>query len=216
MFPPIVKSLTDLAIARILPAIQERAGDAPCSAAEAVERALAQAKICGGQYGLGTGDYRPRGLVDQPWTGAGLASDCAGFAICWAWKLRRHRPGFNRGRWATVADDINCNSMIEDARHQRELFDEVAYDDARPGDLIAYPTIRIGLKQFIGHVALITWAPEYMTGHDLYRLQLVQCHGPNGFRPGAVTSDGSVFQHHDATWPKPEHRCAIIRPYTRG
>lgn len=219
---PIIKSLTDLAIARILPAIAADHGDAPCTPAEAVERALAMARLGAGEYGLGTGDYRPSGgtstrpAVDLPWTGPRNASDCAGFAICWCWKLRRHRPGFNRGAWATVADDLNCNSAIEDARHKRELFAEVAYDEAQPGDLITYPTIRIGLKVFIGHVGLITWAPEHMTGHDLYKLQLVQCHGPNGFRPGAVTSDGSVFQHHDANWPKPQHRCAILRPHTRG
>src|SRR5262245_49816365 len=49
-------------------------------------------------------------------------SDCAGFAICRCYGLRRHRPGFNRGAWSSVEDDLNCNSAIEDADHHRELF----------------------------------------------------------------------------------------------
>jgi hypothetical protein len=73
--------------------------DPKCSAADAVGRAGRLVSSRTGQYVLGTGDYRPTTTSDTPWTvNAGLTgSDCAGFAICWAWKLVRHRPGFNKG-----------------------------------------------------------------------------------------------------------------------
>src|SRR5215831_17450620 len=98
----------------------------------------------GGQYELGTGGYRPGAADDKPWTTAGsgaVGSDCAGFAISWCYKLPRHRAGFNAGAWASVADDLNCNSAIEDADHKMELFVR-ATGAVQPGDLIAYPTIR--------------------------------------------------------------------------
>jgi hypothetical protein len=39
----------------------------------------------------------------------------------------------------------------------------------------------------------------------------VQCRGPNGKRPGIVATDGSIWDHHDALWPKPEHRSVLLR-----
>lgn len=179
-------------------------------------------------YLLGTGDYRPHpGGSDLPWTPytgptgtQAYGSDCAGFAICWAWKLVRHRPGFNRGRWSTVEDDINCNSAIEDANHKQELFTEV--DTPRPGDLLAYPSFYLRLNdgtrhQFIGHVGLVSSVPRlWDPKHRNYRgCGVIQCHGPNGFKPGVVVTDGSIWQQHDVGWPKPEHCTHIIRPKER-
>src|SRR6266404_8046742 len=104
-----------------------------CTAKEAVARGQAIVKAGGGQYGLGSGNYHPVPYAlpmtngDVPWTNSpdplhpGPASDCAGFAICYAWKIVRHRPGFNAGFWASVEDDVNVNSAIEDGRHKREL-----------------------------------------------------------------------------------------------
>lgn len=194
----------------------------PCSASEAVLRALSMVGK-GGQYVLGTGDYRPRAiadvLVDEPWTDRGdgaVGSDCAGFAICWAYMLKRHRPGYNVGPWSTCADDMNCNSVLEDATHARDCFTNVDDQEPQPGDLIAYPTVYVHGQQFPGHVCIVTgtsrriapWDPS-APRWDL--LDVAHCHGPNGFKPGVVVTDGSIWLHRDAQWPKPEHRSHLVR-----
>lgn len=207
--------------------------DPPCSRQEAVSRALLVAAERSGQYLLGTGDYRT-GLVDRPWTPDGhgnQGSDCAGFAICYAWKLRRHRPGYNHGPWADVEDDVNCNSCAGDADHMQQLaipHELTPRPDARPGieyaegpvlpgDLLMYPTIRLqsphGPLTFIGHVGMVAEVtPSFDVAKRNYgALRVVQCHGPDGFKPGAVLTDGSIWQNHDENWPKPEHRTRIIR-----
>lgn len=164
-----------------------------------VEIALALAGT--GVYQLGTGDS------DTP---MGDPSDCAGFAICKCHALRRHRPGFNRGSWASVSDDINCNSAIEDADHKRELFERVALPE--PGDLLTYPSFISGGKHFIGHVAIITHVPlGWKPGDHWGDLTVVQCCGPNGHRPGIVRTDASHWDAHDRTWPLPQHRTALLR-----
>jgi hypothetical protein len=96
----------------------------PCSAREAVERALSLV----GQAGSTCSALAPTTPSDLPWTrdpAGQLGTDCAGFAISWCYKLPRHRQGFNAGPRATVSDDLNCNSAIEDADHKRELFERV-------------------------------------------------------------------------------------------
>ena len=123
------------------------------SAAEAVETALRL--VGGGVYELGTGDW------DTPDDGP---SDCAGTAICKCFGIPRHRPGFNRGPWSTVSDDLNSNSAIEDAFHGEDLFRQVNIAEAQPGDLLAYPTIRLHdahgeLHVFVGHVVIVTAVP---------------------------------------------------------
>lgn len=190
-----------------------------CNAQEAVARAQAIVGK-GGHYFLGEGDYNvgkpgnPPGL-DLPWTGEG-GSDCAGFAICWAWKLRRHRPGFNSGPWASVSDDVNCNSAYEDGLHKQELFVAVKPgEQVAPGDLLLYPTFVLGGKRFIGHVGLIESVPDGFTYGDWRRLSILQCHGPNGYTPGVVRTDGSIWAHHDMVWPKEAHRAHVVRPKER-
>lgn len=167
--------------------------------------AQARALVGHGVYQLGTGDDTSKG--DDP-------RDCFGFAVCELYGLRRHRPGFNRGAWATVEDDLNCNSAIEDAGHAGELFERV--QTPAPGILLAYPTIYLhGHPPFIGHIGIVVgvsrcleWDHEHP---DYALLDVVQCHGPNGRKPGIVATDGSVWSHHDALWPKPEHRTAMLR-----
>jgi hypothetical protein len=182
--------------------------------------------LTNGMYLLGSGDFNVRlgpPVVDEPWTtgptGRGLGADCAGFAICYCWKLKRHRLGYNRGSWASVEDDINCNSLLEDAQHRQELA-VIAKDAPRPGDLLVYPTIRISSNAhntltFIGHVGIVennrlltAWDPSNPR-YDL--LSVIQCHGPDGFRPGVVRSDGSIWARHNINWPKPEHRAYVVR-----
>jgi len=194
----------------------------PASAAEAVARARQLLGSPGNQangYLLGGGDYRPMmvsgRLVDVPWTNNGVASgcDCSGFAMSWCYKLPRHRAGFNRGAWATVADDVNPNSGIEDSVHGQDLFRRVVAPE--PGDLVCYPTFRLhGYPQpWIGHVAIVvgvdrasSWdiaAPQW------HLLDVIQVRGPNGRRPAAIATDGSVFDQHDATWPHPMHLVGV-------
>ncbi len=199
--------------------------DAKCYAGEAIHRARSMVNN-GGQYVFGTGDYRPvlkngKVVEDLPWTSrkGETGSDCAGFAICYAWKLKRHRPGFNVGSWATISDDINCNSALEDGLHKRELFDTLDPGDCVfPGDLLVYPTIYLKghPKPWIGHVGLIEFVPLKFKYGDWRRLGIIQCHGPNGYTPGVVRSDGSVWSHHDTQWGKLEHTTRVVRPKERG
>lgn len=173
------------------------------SASEAVARA--RLLIGRGVYWLGTGDS------DSPDDGA---SDCFGFAYCKAFGVKRHRAGFNRGPWATVSDDLNCDSALEDADHDRELFERI--DRPELGALLVYPTIHlIGRGPWRGHIAIVVgvrrcleWDPQ----HPSYTLvDVVQCHGPNGRRPGIIATDGTIWDNHDHIWPKPEHRTVILR-----
>jgi len=192
-------------------------GPRPCSAAEAVTRALSLVGR-GGCYVLGTGDWigppsksqtvAPILLgADLPWTyrDGKLGSDCAGFAISWCYQLKRHRPGYNRGSWATVSDDLNCNSAIEDAEHGRELF-ELVTGPIQPGDLLCYPTFRAGvlLRRFIGHVGIVTGVARW--DGRLASLDVAQCCGPNGRSPAVLATDGSVWDRHDAKWPAHQKR----------
>lgn len=194
--------------------------DEPCNAAEAVARAQSIVGR-GGQYLLGTGDYWPHAeagqAVDLPWTGqaGSWGADCAGFAISWAWKLRRHRPGFNLGSWATVSNDINSDSALQDGHHRKELFDVV--NTPAPGDLVIYPSIYISGHRFIGHVGLVEAVPaEWDTAAPQYELlTVIQCRGPNGRKPGVIRTDGSIWAHHDQVWPKPAHRAQLVRPRER-
>lgn len=187
----------------------------PCSPAAAV--ATARSLVGAGVYRLGTGD------CDTP---IGGPSDCFGFAFCRCYGVRRHRPGFNRGwfdppsadhpqgRGPSVVDDLNSNSAIEDADHHRELF--VRTDRPEPGDLIAYPTIHLTghPTPWIGHIAIVVdvsrvleWDPAFP---DWSLLGVVQCCGPNG-RRGILATDASHWNGHDMTWPKLEHRTALLR-----
>lgn len=172
------------------------------AAAHAVVQA--RALVGRGVYMLGTGDDTSQG--DDP-------RDCFGFAVCELYGIKRHRPGFNRGRWSTVEDDLNCNSAIEDADHGRELFERVTTPAL--GALLVYPTIRLpGHPQvWIGHVGIVVgvsrcleWVqPSYAS------LDVVQCRGPNGRKPGIVATDGAIWDHHDTVWPNPEHRTVMLR-----
>lgn len=203
--------------------------DPACTAAVAVARARLicsdPQKDVGPVYWLGTGDYKPfstdHGQIDMPWTsnedaeklGYHRCSDCAGFAICWCWKLRRHRPGFNKGPWASIEDDINVNSIMEDAVHHQELATEVEPSMVMPGDLLCYPTIKLkGFpKPFIGHVAIVLDVnPVYLAGR-YSKLLIAHCHGPNGRRPAVTQNMGSHWEEHDKQWPKNEHRTHVIR-----
>lgn len=189
----------------------------------------------GGQYVLGTGDYRPvytaGKLTDTPWTwrNGKLGSDCAGFALCFCYKLKRRRPGFASGRVPAefrdqkdIDDDINCNSAIEDALTDRELFEPVNSGIPQPGDLLVFASLRLKLAdgstfENIGHVGIVT-SNARIVGHawnwvdpQYHLLDVAQCRGPTGRGPAVIQTDGSLWERHDEVWPKPAHRTVVLR-----
>lgn len=175
------------------------------SAAKAVE--IAHSLVNTGVYRLGTGNR------DTP---KGGESDCFGFAFDKCYGVLRHRPGFNHGPWASVEDDLNCNSAIEDSEHKQELF--LPLSRPEPGALLTYPTIRMKspdgvVHQFIGHVAIIVKVPaEWDPAISRYaELDVIQCCGPNGRKPAILLTNASHWDNHDKLWPKPEHRTKILK-----
>lgn len=198
--------------------IDSNDGHVPCSAEEAVQRMLALEASRKGEYVWGAGHYDPERpeLLGQTTVGGRTGWDCAGAAISYAYRLARHRPGFNRQAWATVEDDINVDSVLEDADPERggrgELGELVT--TPAPGILLLTPTIRIPEEHFDepGHVRLIIdaskWDPSRPRWADVIYLE---CRGPNGRSPGVVRDTGESVDRHDELWPKPQHRAALVR-----
>lgn len=193
----------------------------PCSPAEAVQRALDWIDKPG-VYWLGAGNYHPffagGKLVDAPWTSAPdgqPASDCR-FAVLFCYKLFAHRPTFNAGPWATVADDINYNSAIEDAEHAQELFVPVS-GPPMPGDIICYPTFRIAGEQYphIGHGAIVLSVARAAafdpTAPSYSMLDIAHCHGPPMRGPAITRSTGALFDLHSTNWPQPGRKSRLLR-----
>ena len=189
--------------------------------AEAVARA--RSMIGRGEYRLGTGDYRPVAGRDEPWTtdGQHTGSDCSGFAQAWCWQMRRHRPGYNLH--GSVVDWINTDSGIEDAYGRGnpqwtpqtigkcEIYQPTRYP--APGDLLAYRSIlRDGRRIRIGHVGIVVgvpkiWDPEK---NDWNLLEIVQCHGPSGRRPGVELTTGHTWAEHDRVWGDVTWRRSVL------
>jgi hypothetical protein len=150
--------------------------------------------------------------------------DCFSFAVRHCYGLPGHRLGFNRG-WrpdvlhpdgASVVDDLNSNSAIEDAFHAKELF-ELVNDDPREGDLLAYPTIRLTGNPgvWIGHVQIctgVTRVRNWNPSKPIFGLlDVVECVGPNGKIRAIRKSTGGVVDVHNVKWPKPQHRGYLLR-----
>lgn len=172
---------------------------------------------------VGAGTYKLGALDEDAALGI---FDCNSFAVRHCYGLPGHRPGYNRGStvsWeypdgASVVDDVNSNSLLEDAfNHVHDL--AFAPDgDPKAGDLLAYPTIRLpgsGAGPWIGHVAIVVscarvraWdrmKPNYSL------LDIIECVGPNGNHPAIRRSNGGVFDHHSLIWPKPQHMSRLLR-----
>ena len=188
-------------------------GKVPCSTEEAIRRMVALSKIADSSYQLGTGSYNPHGFTRQ--------YDCAG-AICEAFELARHRPGFASGRpqyadQNDVDDDINTNSMLEDASGPRDLFEPVLEGPVLPGDLVMWATVTIKGEDghshvFIGHVLMVYQVPEgWDPSQGWHRVRMLQCCGGNGRKPAVIETDGSVIDRHNTVWPKPAHRAYVVR-----
>lgn len=206
----------------------------PCSAAESIQRVT---RLLGEDmpYELGTGGYQPKflgsQLIDKPWTYAeasGIAGcDCAGCVLSFGIKCQRHRPGYAKG--GDVEDDINVNSAIWDAWHERDLFEPTPSGGPELGSFVGYRTIRLHAQHvdatgqlvedpeiltFVGHVAQVvalrfsSWDPMHPR-YDL--IDIIQCCGPNGRKPAVIRTDGSLFGRHDVNWPKDEHKTQNFR-----
>ncbi len=184
--------------------------------ARSATRAVAEARslVGSGTYKLGARDRDAElGIYD-----------CSSFAIRHCYGLPGHRMGFNRG-WkanathpggASVVDDINSNSAIEDAHYTKELF-ELVTDDPREGDLLAYPTIRLmgHPRPWIGHVLICSgvgrvrnWNPARPV---FSQLDAIECRGPDGRTRAIRTTTGAGVDLHNSTWPKPHHRGYLLR-----
>jgi len=180
------------------------------TAAEAA--AYARSMVGRGVYRWGTGNHHSKGDDER---------DCWGFAFCECYLVPRHRPRFNADRWrdadgrtASVVDDLNCNSGIEDADHAGELLRRVHIPMV--GDLIAYPTIIMAGDRY-GHVKIVigldrlahaVWDPSKP---DWSLLDTVECCGPNGHRPGIVLGNGAAMNDRDRRVKDPRDRTALLR-----
>jgi hypothetical protein len=191
----------------------------PCSATLAVQRALSIVGK-GGQYILGTGNYRKSASPDVPWTSRDgkRGADCAGFAMAWCYCIVRSRKGFNRGSWATVSDDINTDSGVEDAANKQELYRFVEDEPPAIGDLIVFPSkfAKTGKRITPGHVGIITGTPrmKWSAGWTAYgELDIAQCKGPNFRAPGVIASDGKLWVDHDkrVRATQPHRKTRILR-----
>lgn len=193
----------------------------PCSAEEAVARAqelLAVPELGNAvhPYWLGTGDYVAEGL--GPWTfnHGRRGCDCHGL-ICWCYRVKRHRPGYNAGPWSTVVDHQNCDSAIEDAEHEQDLWVPVE-DGPRLGDILVWPSIYVrGERRRIGHVALLEsvarCAEWDWSAPSWELLDVIHVCGGNGRRPAAVRATGAAWAGRDRVLGEvyPEHRSRILR-----
>lgn len=204
----------------------------PTPAAERVARALAMveaALVTPHVYDLGEGDYQPTHVL--PLTHSDrkdyeLASDCIG-AVVHALAVPRRRPGFNEGRHSVVTGYVNTDSAIQDAQHERDLF-ELVTDRPHPGDLLCWPSIyegelaadpakrrRAGKRMRIGHISIIVevralewdWAAP---AFDL--VDVVQCGSTH--RPAIHRSTGASWAGRDLfrRQRRPEWSSVLLRP----
>jgi hypothetical protein len=142
--------------------------------AEAVTAALSLLGK-GYPYLLGTGNnLGPTRLRKRDGTYTVPGFDCWGFADSWAYGRPRHQPGFNKGAWATVSDDRNCDSAIEDSEHKRQGYEPIEVPEL--GCLLVMPSIRdrLGHRMRIGHVWLVVAVPDKWDG-KLDSIETVQC-----------------------------------------
>jgi hypothetical protein len=170
----------------------------PCSAAEAVERALQY--VGKTTYKLGAGGYKLAAPDAPPWGSKGgvtFGLDCSGFAT-WCYRLPRTRLPFARGPGSRVADAINTDSIVFDAENARELFEVVTTPAL--GDLLVYPGLwQAGSRTSIGHVGIVTGVPaEWDPAAPQYQLlQVTHCSPSSAARKwptGIKTTDGGIWR----------------------
>lgn len=179
-----------------------------------------------GEYQLGAGGWDPKhpdtcfhphwDVENHPGV---IGCDCSAYAIKYGLKLSGHRPGFGRGPGAHVVDYINSDSALYDAIHNRELF-ELVEGPPIEADLLVIPSrfdSKTGVRIGIGHVMAtvrnraLEWDHEVLP-RPWHLVDVVQCRGPNGARPGVIESTAEYCARHDAKWVKvPEMWSQVIR-----
>lgn len=115
----------------------------------------------GSPYILGAGNHLgPTSVRKKDGTTTPLGFDCWGMADSYAHGIPRHEPGFNKGSWATVTDDRNCDSAIEEAEHIGKAYEVI--DTPEIGCHIVMPSIRgaDGKRIRMGHVWKAVIVPE--------------------------------------------------------
>lgn len=167
---------------------------------EAITRALSLVGK-GWPYVLGAGNRRGPTRVrkeDGTYTVSGF--DCWAFADAYAYDHDRHDPGFNKGPWATVTDDRNCDSAIEDAEHKREGYEVLERPER--GCLLVMPSVRdpkTKKRIRIGHVWLVIevpaeWDPAKPQYDLLTTLQCQASSSPAIKRGPGPRHDGRTFR----------------------
>jgi hypothetical protein len=180
-------------------------------------------------YVLGGGNYSPkapRTAVTVVVKGGKriVGIDCMG-VVAYALKVPRHRPGYNRGSWSSVIDWVNTDSAIQDADHERDLFEPVT-DEPEPGDVLVWPSVyagelsspykgKSGERRRIGHISLIIRVRigRWDWNNPPYdKLDVVQ--GGSRHTPAIHTSTGAAWAGKQRTqWgTRPEWVSRILRP----
>lgn len=192
--------------------------------AEYIARLLTQ--VGKGEYQLGAGGWDPKHPDtcfhphwDRDNKPGVIGCDCSAFAIRFGLKLSGYRPGFGRGPGSHVEDSLNSDSALYDALHAREIFEHV---DGPPteGDLLIIPSRfdrDTGKRTGIGHVMAtvrnraLEWDHK-MLPRPWHLVDVVQCRGPNGKRPGVIESSAEYCAVHDSKWLRvPEMWTQVIR-----
>jgi hypothetical protein len=184
-----------------------------------VNRAVERARrfVGTGHYVLGGGDYHDA-AHDVPYTslhGFDDACDCWGI-VAFAKEQKRHQPGFNRGAWSSVADDVNWDSAIEDAEHAQTKFALVT-DAPQEGDLVGYPSIRDGrLRLRIGHGGIISGVSRVRSWNwslpAFDQLDVIQCQSTCA--PAIKETTGALWLFKDTFRGKQDRawRTRVLRP----
>lgn len=204
----------------------------PVGAEERVRRAhemVEAAASCPHIYDLGEGDYQPHSalpLTTSERKGGVLASDCIG-TVVHAMAIPRRRVGFNDGPWSVVEGYVNTDSSIQDAQHERDLF-ELVRDRPQPGDLLCWPSIyegelvadpkkrrRRGQRVRIGHISIVVdvQAAEWDWSAPAFSLlNVVQCGSRH--RPAIHRSTGAAWAGRETfrRQRRPEWGSVLLRP----
>lgn len=195
------------------------------TAAELVARWRTQ--VGKGQYWLGAGGWdpkRPETCFHQHWDHDKfpntIGCDCSAFAIKFGLKLAGSRKGFGRGPGARVTDAINSDSALYDAIHNHEIFVHVAEGPPIAGDYLVTPSTfdkETGKRIKVGHVRGVTGNRALEWDHAVlprpwHLVDVIECRGPNGEKPGVIEGTAAACARHDAKWLRvPEMQTQIIR-----
>jgi hypothetical protein len=133
-------------------------------------------------YGLGRGGRKPD--AESPADKDGRC-DCSGLT-CWIDRLDRLQVVDGEEVW------LSTSGIIADAQGKRRWYVEV--DRPELGDLLVYASDKKAGRPY-GHVGMVTgglpaeWDPKVPACWKA--LEVTDCHGPNGRRPGVSLVTGS-------------------------